>query len=503
MKLSKTVFLIYRECAHNAWVKLHRPDVYNAEPMSEFDLSLLETGNEVDERARDLFPGGRLIARGDAATTARLVAERFPVLYQPVFETTQFTTACDILVWNAESSCYDLYEVKASSSDSANRARDESYTYDLAFQAEVLRQNGVPLGRLKLVRLDSAYIRDTDLDVQALFHVQDRTAAAGAIRDDVAYEMDSAHELLSRDRPLPAPCTCITKGRSAHCTTFAFINPTVPAYSVHDIARIGMSKTKLAMMVSRGILDIHDVPDDIELSESQLNQVRAAKSGRASIDAAAIARFMTGLAYPLAFLDYETYPAAIPRFPGYGPFHHIPFQFSLDVLTGPGAQLQHFEFLHLDATCPDPAIIAALRGAMPASGSVITWNDSFEKGVNAKLAVRNPDAAGFLDDINARIVDLQDVFSKQAYVDPGFRGRTSIKAVLPVLVPALSYQALDIQEGATATARWNDVVTGTVSDDEATGIAADLLAYCALDTRAMVEIWRVLDGEAARARRSA
>jgi hypothetical protein len=43
----------------------------------------------------------------------------------------------------------------------------------------------------------------------------------------------------------------------------------------------------------------------------------------------------------------------------------------------------------------------------------------------------------------------------------------------------------------TATVRWNKIMTGKV-----TTIAADLrrelLRYCALDTQAMVDIWRVL-----------
>jgi hypothetical protein len=495
MKLSKTDFLIFRECAHNAWVKLHRPEVYRAEPLSAFDQALLEAGNEVDALARQLFPGGCLIARGDAETTARLVAERLPVLYQPVFETDQFTTACDILVWNAASARYDLFEVKASSSESENRARDEAYTYDLAFQSRVLDANGVPLGRHILVRLDSAYVRDADLDIHALFHLDDRSDAVSALGDVIAHEMDTAHDLLSRATPLPAPCNCMTKGRSAHCTTFAFTNTEVPAYSVHDITRIGASKKKLAELVDRGILDIREVPDDFELSDTQRNQVRAARSGRIWIDEDAIADHLGTLAYPLAFLDYETFPAAIPRFPGYGPFHHIPFQYSLDVIRAPGAAVEHFEFLHIAPTCPDMALLDALRRDMPATGSVITWNQTFERGINDKLAARNPSAASFLIGVNARVVDLMDVFSDQAYVHPGFRGRTSIKAILPVLVPALSYKALAIQEGATATVRWNEIATGAVSEAEASRIAADLLAYCALDTRAMVEIWRVLEGE--------
>jgi hypothetical protein len=501
MKLSKTDFLIYRDCPHNAWVKLHQPDVYRAKPLSAFDLGLLETGNEVDDLARSLFPGGTAIARGDAATTRRLVAARTLVLYQPVFETEHFTTACDILVWNATSERFDLYEVKASTSGDDKRGKDDLYTHDLAFQVEVLRQGLIPLGRQFIVRLDSDYVRGADLDVPALFAIDDFTDRVAEIREAVTVEMDTAHDVLASERPLTSPCNCMTKGRSAHCTTFAHTNPDVPDYSVHDITRIGASKKKLARLIDAGVLAITDVPDDIELSETQSNQVRAAKTGRATIDAAAIANFLSGLAFPLSFLDYETYPAAVPRFPGYGPFHHIPFQLSLHVVERPGATPVHHEFLQTDATCPDAGVIAALERAMPRRGAILTWNQSFEKGINDKLAYRNPHAAALLADVNARIVDLMDVFSSQAYVHPGFRGRTSIKAILPVVVPTLSYKALAIKEGATATTRWNEIVTGQVDAATAAKIRTELLAYCRLDTLAMVEIWQALTELAAPTRK--
>jgi hypothetical protein len=42
--------------------------------------------------------------------------------------------------------------------------------------------------------------------------------------------------------------------------------------------------------------------------------------------------------------------------------------------------------------------------------------------------------------------------------------------------------------------RWNEIVTGQVDAATAAAIRDDLLRYCGLDTRAMVEIWRVLRG---------
>ena len=164
MKLTKTSYLTYRDCAHNAWVQMHRPDIYNAQPLSEFDEALMETGRDVDELGRGLFPGGVLIERGDVASTAAEVARRTPVLYQPVFETDRHSTACDVLRWNATSGSYDLFEVKSSTSNS-KKDKDELYTYDLAFQSKSWRECSVPLGRCFIVRLRSTYERGDELEI--------------------------------------------------------------------------------------------------------------------------------------------------------------------------------------------------------------------------------------------------------------------------------------------------------------------------------------------------
>ena len=86
-----------------------------------------------------------------------------------------------------------------------------------------------------------------------------------------------------------------------------------------------------------------------------------------------------------------------------------------------------------------------------------------------------------------------DVFSKQFYVHKHFKGSTSIKCVLPVLVPKLSYKDLHIQEGGTASQSWDKIALSDISKEEKDKIAKDLLAYCKLDTYAMYAIWRELE----------
>jgi hypothetical protein len=493
MKLTKTNYLIYKDCAKNAWLKVHRPDIYFAKPLSAFDEGIIETGNEVDELARGLFPDGVIPVDRDASgETMEFVKAKTPVIYQPVFETDKYKVICDILVWNQNFNVYDLYEVKASNSGDNKKAKDKLYTYDISFQYLVLKELNVPLGKLNLIRLNSEYVRSVDLDIYQLFSVEDFTDRVMKVLDIVADEMKNAYEVLSEEVEPFGSCKCITRGRNAHCTTFSYSNPDIPEYSVHDISRIGSSKIKLAELIDSKIYSILDVPEDFPLSEKQRNQVIATQLNKTFIDKKEIEEFLSNISTPISFLDYETFAAGIPRFAGYSPFNQIPFQFSLHVVEEHDKEPSHKEFIFTNNKNPDEEFILALKKHLPKDGHVIVWYKSFEMGRNKDLMERNPEHKSFLEDLNSRIVDLMDIFTNQHFIHPKFKGKTSIKYILPVLAPDLSYKALDIQEGATASNTWDQIVSGGYDEEEAKEKANQLKTYCKLDTYAMYRIWKHL-----------
>ena len=493
MKLSKTDFLIYKDCAKNAWLKIHKPDIYFAKPLSVFDQSIIETGNEVDELARDLFPNGILLSDKKAIEeTKKLIENKTPVIYQPVFETELYKIICDILVWNSDTKLYDLYEVKASNSGENKKAKDELYTFDIAFQYLVLKNLEVPIGNLFLVRLNNEYVRGVELEIHELFTKENFTERVMGISDAVAVEMKMAYDFLAQEKEPSGSCKCITRGRSSHCTTFYHSNPHVPEYSVHDISRIGQSKKKLEELVDSGIFSINDIPEEFKLSDKQRNQVNATQSGKTFIDKLEIKNFLDTISHPVSFFDYETFPSAIPRFSGYSPFDQIPFQFSLHVFNQEEAEPNHEEFIFTENKNPDKKIIDAMRRYFPSKGSILVWYKPFEMGRNKELAKRNPEHREFLEDINNRILDLRDIFTEQNFVHPDFKGKTSIKYILPVLVPELSYKELDIQEGATASNTWNKIVNKEFTDSEIEEKIKHLCTYCGRDTYAMFAIWKYL-----------
>jgi len=493
MKLTKTDYLIYRDCAKNAWLKVHKSDIYFSKPLSAFDQTIIDTGNEVDILARGLFPGGVLIDdRDDSVKTMKLIKSKTPVIYQPVFETDLYKMVCDILVWNNDSKAYDLYEVKASNSGENKKAKDNLYSYDIAFQYLVMEELGIPLGKLFLVRFNNQYVRGMELDLNQLFVKEDFTEKVKVITDMVAQEMKITQEFLSQEEEPFGDCKCITRGRSSHCTTFSHSNPHVPEYSVHDISRIGMSKNKLAELIDSNIFHIHKVPDDFPLSEKQRNQVDATKLDKIFVNKKEIANFLEKISFPISFLDYETFAAGVPRFAGFSPFNQITFQFSLHIAEDKKTEPKHEEFIFTENKNPDEAFILALKEKLPSRGSIIVWNKSFEIGRNKDLANRNPEHRAFLEELNSRVIDLMDVFSDQHYIHPKFKGKTSIKYILPVLAPELSYKVLDIQEGATASDTWNKIVKGEYSKEEALQQTEYLKTYCKLDTYAMYAIWKHL-----------
>ena len=72
-------------------------------------------------------------------------------------------------------------------------------------------------------------------------------------------------------------------------------------------------------------------------------------------------------------------------------------------------------------------------------------------------------------------------------------GSYSIKKVLPVLVPELSYKDLGINEGLSAQRNWMDaILEEKFTAKRCQQILDDLEKYCELDTLAMVEIYRFL-----------
>lgn len=491
--ISKTTFLEFLQCSKNTWLKLHRPDLHKHFQLSEFEKHLLEQGNEVDSIARNLFPDGiEIVGTGQEACqeTTRHMTSEVQSLFQATFIVDGFIARNDILVRNVETNKWDLYEVKGS--NTLKEGSDRDYINDVTFQLSVLRRAHIAVGRMSIIHLNKDYVRQGKLVVEQLLEIEDVTDKVEARMSIMEAEMAAAKEYLLSDVEPSGECQCIYLGRNNHCTTFSYSNPQVPEYSIHDIARIGASKKKLSTLVERKIFDIADIPEDFDLSDIQRKQVQAHQTQNILADLQAVKNHIGQIVFPIYFLDYETFPPAIPIFDGYKPYQHIPFQLSLHILDAPNGELKHIEYLHNECTDPSMAIINVLRKNILDKGSIMVWNKTFEARVHRELGQRHQAHQAFLDALNNRLYDLMEVFQKQHYVHPKFFGSHSVKYVLPAIAPELRYGNLTIQEGGQASDAWWKMVSPATTTEVRQSINADLREYCGFDTYAMYVIWKHL-----------
>jgi hypothetical protein len=135
-----------------------------------------------------------------------------------------------------------------------------------------------------------------------------------------------------------------------------------------------------------------------------------------------------------------------------------------------------------------PELLAQLKKDIGEVGTILTWNMSYEKGCNDRMAKMYPEYADLLSKINERIEDLMTPFAKMWFFDKDFFGSASVKKVMPVLAPELSYKELGIGDGLLARRVWTQSVLGGENVVRRDKIMDDLSKYCALDTFAMVRI---------------
>jgi hypothetical protein len=205
--------------------------------------------------------------------------------------------------------------------------------------------------------------------------------------------------------------------------------------------------------------------------------------------------------YPVYHLDFESFPAPLPRFKGEIPYMQSLFQYSLHIEREPGVCDQHEDHLGFLASNHQDQrrllVTSMLNDIKEDDGTIIVWNDSFEKTRIKELALLFPEYQERLLDIHDRIYDLMKVVkgdkdiqgeSMMNYYHRKMQGSFSIKKVLP-LFSHLNHQDLDVKHGGEAM----EVYANFPNYDKKTFDQKyeALIEYCKLDTYAMVEI---LDG---------
>ena len=454
-----------------------------APPVDTALQRLFDEGNKVDAFAQKLFPEGVSVdgfGTSAAQKTKKAIDSGATILFQPTFFTKDLSCRGDILVKNGN--VWDIYEVKSSTHTK------EEHEIDVAFQRICLEDAGYQVGKTFIVHINNQYVRQGEIDPHELFAIEDVTEEALAHVAEIKRLIPEALKVTEWSTT-PGALHLKSCRDPYKCEYLTCYIPELNDDHVYAIAS-ELETDRLKAFLERGLIQPSQVPPDLLESLGAFNLPDKKKEPLVNIDKEAIQRELSSLQYPLYFFDYETWFPAIPPFDGFHPYGQIPFQYSLHILREPNGELEHVEFLAEEHRDPSPHLAETLKGHTGDTGTFISWNSRFEEARNREIGERLPQYADFFADINDRMFDLMQIVKQGHYVDSRFGGSASIKKVLPVMCPELSYADLTIHEGGTASASWPKLTDPTLPPTEKEKLKKDMLEYCGLDTLAMVEIYR-------------
>jgi len=394
------------------------------------------------------------------------------VVFEASFAAGGVFAALDVL--EKQKSGWGLVEVKATLDVK------EQFLPDVAVQLYAARAAGVDVRGAELMHLN----RDcTYPDLDDLF-----------VRDDVTDEVEAL---------LPAIPTQIRKMRAAlegklpeiepgdqctspyDCPFVARCHPELPEHHVSTLYRLHPKRR--AEFDEAGFETLHDIPDDVRLSDVAARQVRAVKAGELVVEGG-LREALAAIEYPAAFLDFESINPAVPVWDGCRPYQHVPVQMSCHVVGARG-RTDHHEHLAEGDGDPRGALAEAVVRACEGARTVVAYNAGFEARCLDHLAEAVPKLRKPLRAIRGRAVDLLPIVRDHVY-HPVFGGGFGLKAVLPALVPALAYDDLDIAAGDTASTALEALLLASESmgATERRTLRKQLLAYCERDTLALVKL---------------
>ena len=493
--LSKSKLLAYRQCPKRLWLEVHRPELRADSTATQASFAV---GHQVGDIARRLYdPKGKGVlidphADGFDAAFAR--TQELLKSAQPIFEAgfraEGALALADVMlpVRKGGKLGWRMVEVKSSTSVK------DYHRDDAAVQSLIARSSGVPLTGIALAHIDSDWVYPGNEDYNGLLLENDLTNEVFCRSEEVRSWIADAQQIVAKKLE-PGAATGKQCGNPYECGFLPYCQNQEPQAEQPIKWLPGrLSNGLQAHIQAHGLIELRDVPD-VLLNDKQQRVKAVTLSGKPFFDQKAAAHALAPHKLPAYFLDFETIQFAVPIWKGTRPYQQIPFQFSLHRLSRTG-KIEQKAFLDLTGNDPSKVFAEALISACGERGPIFVYNAGFESARIRELSERFPRLAKQLLALNERVVDLLPV-ARDHYYHPSQQGSWSIKAVLPALCPDLNYDNLEgVQNGSMAMDAFLEVLEPSASKARKAEIEQQLLAYCALDTYAMVRLWSIFSNSA-------
>ena len=466
--LTKSRFLQFQKCNRLLWLHAnHR----NIKRQKDFKFGY-ET-EKVKQLAYTLFPDSILqINTADKDTNINITRKNLQqgkTILNAAFGMDELYTQIDILEYTEEG--WNVYELK---NTPTLKKRDN--VNELSFQKYVLEKSGIEVSKCYVIIIDSEYVKKEEVLPADLFIITDFTAEVNQFyametENIVSSAKDSlmVQELNSFELQCKSPKSC-----KANEICWKELGD-------GDIFHLREGLELSLKYYQQGLRYMHEIPENEEHTDKQKIQIRSEKSGNPYLDKNSIKEFLNKIRYPIYYLDFETINASIPIYKNSRPFQHIPFQFSLHIQKNPDSELVHIGYIEDEVMEPGKKILEILSQNITPGGSIICFEEAFEKRIIRESVVLFPEFAEWHKSIAADFLDLAIPFKSFYYYHPDQKGSTSLKKVIKALT-GTGYEALCIQDGYTANYEFLKIRTGEVRGKQKQKVLQDLEEYCRLDT---------------------
>ncbi|MEX0932890.1 MAG: DUF2779 domain-containing protein [Candidatus Pacearchaeota archaeon] len=476
--LTKSNYLLGLQCPKLLWVA--KNDKERIPKPTEIEQKKFDDGTLVGELATQVFPNGtdlsKLGFKENIDKTKEAIKNK-EIIYEAGFLEDNLFSRADIL--NPVGDEWDIIEVK-----SATKVKDINL-HDVAFQKYVYEKAGLKIRKCFLMHINNEYVKNGEIEPSELFVQTDITEKIEEFSENLRSNIEKMFKVIEGEEPEFCIDDILTIEYGNICLD-DFMD-SLPENNIFEFYR--MLKKKIVELYKEGCKCMDDVPESVKLNEKQAIQKRLCCDGGVHINKQGINNFLRNLEYPIYYLDFETINPILPKFEGMKSYQRIPFQFSLHIQKQKGGELKHISFLADGTSDPRPKFMQSLKDNLGNKGSVLVYNQGFEKGVMNECATAFPEFRKWYDEVILhRIKDLWDVFRNFDYYDPKQKGSCSIKYVLPVMSD-LSYKDLEhVKKGDQASFEWERVTYNEIDYKEKQKIRDALEKYCCLDTLAEVKI---------------
>jgi hypothetical protein len=490
MNLSKSRYREGIQCPKILWLNEHKSEVRDESVKNQ---GVLDTGNKVGDLAMGYYGAYSEVPYNNdkskmIAETKRLLDANTSIICEASFSYDGNFCSVDIL--RVCGGGVEITEVKSST------GINPIYYDDIAFQYYVLSSCGLNVKKAFIMHINNEYERQGDIALTELFTTHDCTTIVLAMQRDVAANIERFKKNAEEENEpnIDIGMYCV---EPFECVYRTYCWKHIPKNSVFDISGYGLRRNKQFELYKRGVISYKQILESGEkLNDAALLQIETSVYKKPPvINREAIRIFLDALSWPLYFLDFETFNEAIPPFDGLRPYMQVPFQYSLHIQETPGAAPEHREFLAKEGVDPREELAERLCADIPQNVCLLAYNMGFEKRCIKELANwlekgGKNNLAAHLMNIHENFKDLMKPFQSRDYYSCELDGSYSIKKVLPAFCPDdpdLDYNKLDlVHNGSEAQTAYSDLAGKSPEEREV--IRAALLAYCRLDTFAMVKI---------------